>query len=211
MANQRPIRRGKFPRFRRGRRRPQRWIEGNSAISATEQPCTVQGSLFGCEPGTPIRVLLAGDSDWEWADSNEVLVDRVVGTLTFRFFVQQEAASTTSVPFMIRYGVLALEETEDTYPTIDLYDREALEEFQWMWIDQFSVSGREWQQYDDPEDPSTGFMLGTIDQKVDIATRRKLGKKDRVVLYAQFHFMGGNETNVRSFQVVPLLRTIIQS
>lgn len=210
MANQRPIRRAPFPRFRRRRRRPQRWIEGNSAISATEFPCTVQGSLVQCLPDTPVRVLLDGDADWEWADRSEVVVDRIVGSLTWRLFMDNEPGPTV-VPFLVRYGVLALEETEDTYPTIDLFDREAIEEYQWMWIDQFSVSGMNNVQYDDPNDPATAFVLTTYDTKLDIATRRKLGKKDRVVLYAQFHYMGGNETNVHSIQVVPLLRTIIQS
>lgn len=212
MANQRPIRRAPFPRFRRRKRRPQRWIEGNSGISATEDPCTVQGSLIECVPDTPVRVLLDGDQDWEWADRSEVVVDRIVGTLSFRFFMDASGGSTLP-PFMIRFGILALEETEDTYPTIDLYDRESLEEYQWMWIDQFTITpGKDAAlQFDDPAVPTTVYILGSKDEKIDVATRRKLGKKDRVVLYSQFHFMGGSESATRSMQVIPLLRCIIQS
>lgn len=181
MANQRPIRVPPHARrrWRRGPQRPRRWIEGNSHQAANEICVfdTTNGVL--CDPGTP-RVLLAGDSDIEWADRSEVRCDRLLGQLTWHAW-NLVTSPVDIAPWVVRFGVLAVEETDGLFQSIDLFDRESLEEYQWMWL--YQTIG-EASFYWNPElTQQLHYQQENI--PIDIATRRTMGKKDSIVLYSQ--------------------------
>lgn len=189
MANQRPIRTPRTPRWRRGRFTPRktarRWIDCNSSRASETGLCDLNASFVDCDDTNsyqPLAILLDGDADWDWADSSEVRVDRIIGSLSW-YHAFTAAASGATIgqppPITMRWAVLATEENHTTTPNIDLFDPENLEEYQWMWlsdsIGNLSHAGNSLWQYNT--------------ESVDISTRRSLGKKDRVLLYAQYKYL----------------------
>jgi hypothetical protein len=121
--------------------------------------------------------LLYGDTDWDWADDSEVLIERIVGTLSLFASIGTPAIEGGHPkPLVFRLGFLACEELEDgTQPALDLWDPEALEEYQWMWLKQLTVG-----------DVSGGNFRGAKDVDIDLRNRRKLGKRDGIYLYIQW-------------------------
>lgn len=205
MANNRPIRTPRSPRWRRGkffpRRAPVRWIDCNSH---QRDECGISPTNIACEPQASPRELLVGDLDFDWSDRNEVLVDRIVGTITFN--VQSFATNNIPYPTIVRFGILATEETDRVYNPIDLFDPESLEEYQWMWLQQLSIP----YNGENIDGDTTVRSDAIIDVPLDIHTRRKIGKKDSVVLYAQ---VVGNVTTAINFEgnYSYLLRAVIKS
>lgn len=211
MANQRPIRRPPIPRWKRGRRRPVRWIEGNSHNSNLATCVFDTVNDMQCEPQTP-RVLLDGDSDFEWADRNEVRVDRIVGTLSWRGDIYEPGLTAGGPPpAVVRFGIIAIEEAEGVFPFINLFDREALEEFQWMWL--YQSMGNV--QYDAAVAEGQQIVKQYEDVRLDIRTRRSIGKKDAIVLYSQFAYLSDQPLAAGTVglnpQYVHSLRCIIRS
>lgn len=183
MANTRPIRRGRIP-FRRGRSRlskalhPVRWLDCNSTQGVLT--CETAIGSSECDPAIAPYELLVGDLDWDWSDASEVRIDRIVGTLTWGFLFQSETNPLNlGTPFTMRFGILATEETDRVYQSIDLFDPESLEEYEWMWLGQHSVAP----QYAASE--GAWKSAHSVDIPLDVRTRRKLGKKDSVVMYSQ--------------------------
>jgi len=138
----------------------------------------MEGLEVFCGPQTP-RELLVGELDLDWLDRNESTVTRLVGTVSF----MENANSDGSfpVPTVVRFGILCTEDTDRLYQTIDLFDGESLEQFEWMWLQQLSFNTT-----------SINFAASNIYQRteskdipLDVRTRRKLGHKDSVVMYAQ--------------------------
>lgn len=213
MANQRPIRRPPIPRWRRGRRRPVRWIDAASSRTLSA-PCTTSGFDLLCDPSPP-AVLLYGDADWEWADRSEVRIDRLVGSASWRSASVYPADTGfpvgEPVPWIVRIGVLAVEDTDTTYPVLDLFDPEVLEEYQWMWL--YSSTGNHSYNF-----TSAAEALSQLNQwdniPMDIRTRRSLGKKDSVLLYAQTSLLSSVSTAGTNYLMPRLswqLRSIIRS
>jgi len=201
MANQRPIRRGRFPRFRRGRRRPTKWLDANSSTVLDTNICWPDVISPQCEPTAPV-VLISGDIDLDIFDS-DVTFDRLVGNLNLTGYIASEA---TAESLWYRFGILAVEDTDGLYQTIDLWDRESVEEYEWMWIEERIV-------------PRTGFFtaagsalqLFDLSIPLDIKTRRKLGKKDAIVLYSQIKDFIGAGSAVISINQSHLMRAIAMS
>jgi len=155
-----------------------------------------------CEPQLP-RELLVGDLDFDWADANEVLVDRIVGTVSLN--VQSFSSNNIPYPVIFRFGVLATEETDRVYQTIDLFDPESLEEYSWMWLQQVSVN------YNGVYVPADQTVRSDaiVDVPLDISTRRKIGRKDSIVMYCQ---AVGNVATAENFitKMSYLLRAVIK-
>jgi len=188
MANQRPIRTPRNPRWRRGRftprGRPARWLDASFQNSGDqcgiELPFAVE-----CEPTTPAE-LLVGELDLDWLDRNDARIDRIVGTISWF----EEASNTGSQPrgTVVRFGILQTEDTDRLYQTIDLFDSESLEQFEWMWLQQFSFNNNSYIFND--QDPDTFVRSASVDIPLDIRTRRKIGHKDSIVLYVQRRLIG---------------------
>lgn len=180
MANQRPIRRGRFPRWRRGRRRPVRWIDGNSNILSIAE-CAVDSVPIVCTPSDP-RELLVGDLDIDWSDKSEVTISRIVGSITLAGNSGRSATGLLPYGVLVRLGILVTEDTDRVYNAIDLGDPESLEEFEWMWLHNQILDVRAGHTL-----PSTETLHETTyaNVPVDIRVKRKLGKKDSLLLYGQ--------------------------
>lgn len=211
MANNRPIRRGRIP-FRRGGRwmgkskLSTRWIDGNSSRAVTGQ-CPMDGKDLFCDPDESPTQLLYGDADWDWADNNEVRIDRILGTISWDYVNQHTGTEAVCpIPVAVRLGILAVEETAGSAPTIDLFDPENLEEYEWMWL--YHSSGV-------LTCGGSTHLRQNDNISVDTRTRRKLGKQDSVWLYGQFKFNssidGGCVGLGRTPRVHWMLRTIIRS
>lgn len=188
MANTRPIRRGRVP-FRRGRRwtssapkLSRRWLDANSSRDQAI-PCTLGGKDLQCdEPdGAPVQ-LLYGDTDWDWADNSEVRIDRILGTISWDSWLGSSSLTAGDPPpVVVRLGIIATEEDGAVPPTLDLFDPEYLEEYQWMWL--YSSQGHHSATADGG---LVRIQYDNID--LDVRTRRTLGKKDSVWLYGQFKY-----------------------
>jgi len=174
MANQRPIRRPPTPRWKRGRGRPVRWLQ--ASFVATD--CTTEGFDVPCEPVTPAE-LLVGELDMPQLDRNSFRIDRIVGTLSFYGHAFRDG--TAAYPYLVRFGILAVEDTNRLYQSIDLWDPESVEEYEWMWIEQFTPTA----EYVTNDAGLGELAIMKHDIKLDIRTRRSLGQKDSIVLYAQ--------------------------
>lgn len=213
MANTRPIRRGRIP-FRRGKRwlskalHPVRWLDCNSSQGNPLLQCEQTTHDQLCTPQAPLE-LLVGDLDWDWSDASEVRIDRIVGTLSWSVRFQSDASDLGSgAALMLRFGILATEETDRVYQTIDLWDPESIEEYEWMWLGQHTLAP-DWDGLE-----AIWKSSKSIDIPLDVRTRRKLGKKDSVVLYTQVKRMSDTAPgDVISFNsnVAWMLRAIIRS
>jgi len=179
----------------RAPKRPVRWIEGNSSSGAEPLPTvssfaftpTLDTSLWPTAGGTEI---VFGDDDLDWMDANEATVERVVGDIDVLGFFIQTGSTVLATP-LVRMGLLSVQEVEDisTWVPPSLWDREAVEEYEWMWL---------WQSHLDitnPPTPATNQQSPGGDNiwfwscptvHIDLHVRRKIGKKDHLVLLGQF-------------------------
>lgn len=211
MANRRPIRTAPPARWRwrRGKRLPRRWLDGNSSRQ-TELGCGQEVFDLGCDPASPLRTLFYGDTDWDWADSSEVLVDGIIGRFHWdALSLTTQAGELIWHPQTIRLGVLAVEDS-DVPPTIDLFDNEVREEFEWMYL--YSAIGNISAVWDPNMDNHVRTQYEDID--VNIRTRRKLGKKDGIYLYGQTRLHSDTVITDTTFRLPVLstdLRAIIKS
>lgn len=191
MANQRPINRRPFrrPPWRRSAAaRPRKWIEANSHGSMALEFCTLETTNITCEPTTP-RVLLAGDLDIEWADKDEVRVDRILGTVNVTSWYTFQSASPFVGEFyapVIAFGLLAVEATDTLFQTIDLFDRESVEEYEWMWLERRQMVSDSQLGWNTENSDWVFNSCLSLSMDWDVKTRRTMGKKDSVVLYSQF-------------------------
>lgn len=187
---------------------PIRWLDANSTQGIVET-CGVQPIFLACEPMAVPVELLVGDQDWDWSDTSEVRIDRLVGTMSWNYAYSNNATNQPTLPLIMRFGILATEDTDRVYQAIDLFDPESLEEFQWMWLDQRTA-------WDQPivrgTAPEFHQYTGSIDIPLDVRTRRKLGKKDSVVLYAQTKLVAPAPVDFTvNSSLTWLLRSIIRS
>lgn len=210
MANQRPIRRGRFPRFRRGRRRPTRWIDANS--TQINAPCTTEVVELSCDPAGGPRELLVGDLDIDWSDKSEVTIQRIVGSILLSGISNRTTptAGGLILPYavMVRMGILVVEDTDRVYNAIDLGDPESLEEYEWMWLHNTLLEASP--IYVSSDELVTSITRAVV--PVDIGVKRKLGKKDSLVLYAQHALHAATPTSFL-FQTFlsEQLRTVLSS
>lgn len=190
-----PIRRRpwKRPPWKKTRRN-RRWNELN-AIPALD-PCVFIPAAAVCSSDDPslrrlgMQELWDGDIDAEYADASEVLLERIVGDIDVRgVTIASTPEGEWALP-CLRMGLLAVEEVETvaSYDPPNLWSREDLEEFQWLWLWQTWFPG------------FTGTQASTIpgqsvyygdSNHLDIRVRRSLGKKDHIVLLAQYAVQGG--------------------
>lgn len=185
--NRRPWRR---PPWRRAAKRPVRWLDANSNRTLEPPWYTAGGPSPLPNQG---KVLLWGDDDLEWMDSNEVLLMRLVGSISYGFTVESRPTDTfwgIYGPPVLRAGILVCEELDSQggRPTLDLFDPEVLEEYEWMWLHQAG----EYTAGSQIANGSSVFNAYRTDIPLDLRVRRKLGKKDAVVLYNQWGFPTAN-------------------
>lgn len=139
---------------------------------------------LGPEPDNG-SVLFWGDDDLEWMDVNECRLDRLVGTITVAMQVAQFTTNGYGPP-LCRLGLLLVEEIEDqgSRPGIDLFDPESIEEYEWMWLSHIG----EYEYGGDYIVDTQAYTRHRRDVALDTHNRRKLGKKDALVLYHQWGF-----------------------
>jgi len=218
MANQRPIRRGKIPFFRR-KKRPTRWLGYSQAavgndgeVDSLLVPLASTSTL-----NPPILVVIDGGADVApWADETEVTLDRVVGSILTQFVRVLDPGTPNLVEEMhqafCRYGLLVAEETEEGAPppAVNLFDSDVVEAYEWMWIQDVV-----------PEESSTSIVMGDDSvvttnltrTPLDVRVRRKIGPKDQLLLYGALARMElGFTTNSFFFaRALPNLREIVMS
>jgi len=203
MANNRPINRNPFRRRPwRGRRtnRTGRWVDCNSTALVPGEDCRVESTNFVCAVQDPnamvggTKVLLTGDFDMEWADRGEVRVDRVVGD------IQVSSRSVASqnewyLP-MLRIGLLLVEEVQDIAAWVppNLFLQEDLEEFEWMWLWQPDLEVQppllNPQGASGQESPQFSGFRNWDSTHLDLRVKRKLGKKDHLVMLCHAASLG---------------------
>jgi len=169
--------------------RPVRWIEGNSAhggeplpvVSAFPFSPSLDTSLWPTAGGTE---LIFGDDDLDWMDKNEATIERVVGDITVACSFLASDLENIQANVFYRLGLLVVEEVEDisTWVPPSLWDRESVEEYEWMWLLQDAV---DLFQRDTTVSPMR-FFSETKTHHLDSHIHRKLGKKDHLVLLGQF-------------------------
>lgn len=223
MANRRGIR---APRqnWRRGRRRPSRWIDCNSTQASAG--AVGAGSII-IQAGTPAesaagyRELVVGDIDTEWADANEVLVERVVGdismsgydilsSLTDETELLALAQSWVSMGPLTRIGLVVVEDVDDSETSItvpSLFEFDDVQDTEWMWLFQLGSPNETHVQVDETND--AGVRMWTHDLHIDVRVKRKLGRRDRLLLVHEFALRGAAFLGEHSVSVHPLLRCLV--
>jgi len=202
-------------------RRPVRWIEGNSAGGAVNVPLitnffnfspTIDVSTWPVGGGTE---LIFGDDDLDWMDDTEATIERVVGDISLSgFYAKTDSGDPDIYHVYTRMGLLTVEEVEDIAAWVppSLWDREAVEEYEWMWMRQDMLR----------PSPSTGYPVTfgmnqawffSLEETIhiDLHVRRKLGKKDHLVLLAQFGTGALLEGGVLSVTGTHLLRVLFKT
>lgn len=164
------------------RKQNRRWIDCNSHLGDSLLGTIGYTQIF-VPPGQP-RELLVGDLDMDWSDKSEVTVQRILGNLSLWMLSETDpdnGGTAFPEPVLVRFGLLATEDTDRLYQDIDLGDPESLEEYEWMWLNQTTAEFN-W-QYEEPS--GVRRATATANYDVDVITKRKLGKKDSIVLYSQ--------------------------
>jgi len=229
MANRRNIGRGRIP-FRKGKRwisnaRPKRW--GAVTDVVVDEPIGSEGAILTVIPSAlteftegslPVETLLDGEFDVAtWADEQEVLIDRVVGTISLVGDVSRsETVFIFPPPAIVRLGIVVHEDktadlTADD-PRRKLFDQNDLQETEWMWLKQVTLCSSEdsLSQGESLTQPYAYQVAMDID--IDLRNRRKLGQRDQLFLYAQYVFpnftsgLGGAYVwNVRISQMLRII------
>lgn len=193
-------------------RRPVRWIEGNSSAGVEELPettsftltPTLDTSLWPTAGGTE---LIFGDDDLDWMDKNEATIERVVGDISLVGFGLYDSPLNIVTQAYYRLGILVVEEVEDisTWVPPSLWDREAVEEYEWMWLKQGLLK------------PAFAPLV-TADYRLwyndelhlDLRVKRKMGKKDHLVILGQFGLGGTPLVGTVGFTCSHLLRVLFK-
>lgn len=161
-----------------------RWIECNSTNSVDECSYLNRGISCGVTPPSLSRtILLDGDADIEWADRNEVRIDRVVGNINVAMQTRIEGGTGNWQEPTFRLGILLHEEVEDLAELgpIDLWDRESVEEYEWLWL----WEGMSETHFTLNLGTENHRIFGRVHVPIDLRVKRKMGKKDLLVLYHQ--------------------------
>lgn len=174
-------------------KRPTRWIDANSNPASD---CQYIGDAISCLP-TIGKDLIFGDLDMDWSDKSEVTLSRLVGNLSWTC----SSSTTQVVPLsvergipnqrvLVRAGILVREEVDAFAGTdpIDLFDPESIEEYEWMWLNQHQVlfHGDGWYS---PSGLPNELVITSVSQwdvDLDLRVKRRLGKKDHLVLFRQW-------------------------
>lgn len=218
MANQRGIRRGKIPFRARRRRRPTRWIDCASASILNlgppepgEPDTFVPGQLSNLtvglmgESGTQgaaqsAAELIVGDGDTWWADDNEVRVERIVGNLTFEASARAtylDLIGNANLRFkqmlvpVVRFGLLVVAEEDEEVVALppSLHEHDDLEETQWLYLYQGTGgTGIQW-TYEETEIWVVRHCIWDV--PIDIRVKRKLSRRDRLVMVYEHGFLAG--------------------
>lgn len=233
MANQRPIRAPRG-RWRRGRRRPVRWIDALSAplvfseLGNAEPGALGGGSIFPAGFGVTAgdlysvsyRELIVGDIDTEWADANEVVLERLVGDIHVR------GVESVGVPpedtiishwnelsTLVRMGIVLIEDVDEQTATDQkppsLWSADDLADGEWLWLWQLG-SPQENHVYIDETDEVVQ-RVWCHDYHLDLRVKRKLGRRDRLVLCHEFAVPAPTLVGTHSVSVYPLLRQLVSS
>jgi len=159
-------------------KRPVRWIDANSNTSGAEE-CEVTPSQVTCTPAGP-RELVAGRIDLEYSDRNEATLVRLVGNIDIGWLSLIDGGGNWALP-LFRLGILLVEEQEaGGSPTLNLFDTDTLERYEWLWLHQ---------ELGKPivvPFGATNQIRGTVHIPVDLRVKRKAGRRDLLVLYRQF-------------------------
>lgn len=210
--NRRPWRRKPWSR---GTKREARWVDANSVVS---DECITGSGAITCDTGlvggnrSTVRELLVGEIDLEWSDSNEVLHERIVGSIavvcsSLLPFIAENPI-TVEAP-LVRLGLLTVEEASPEAAdlpdlgAISLWDNDHLQRFEWMWLHQtigdphYSIDG------------DSMWRISSVDVPVDVRSRRKLGRADRLILLASFSVTTAGSFYNHNANIWPMLRSVV--
>lgn len=179
-----------------------RWIDCNSHLFST---CESTVTNISCAPGDP-RELLVGDLDMDWSDKSEVTLARIIGDISLRGTVRNDGPTTYPLPLLVRFGLLVTEDTDRLYQAIDLGDPESLEEYEWMWLKEQIIP---YDLYTFSEASGNSEIAGVVSIPLDTTVKRKLGKKDSLVLYSQMASQGSLNNLSFSAQYTYQLRCVM--
>jgi len=208
-ANNRPIR-TRPP----GRRRPVRWIDAFSANSVSNDGTVTAGSIGPSVASSTqwYRELVVGDIDTEWADANEVVVERLVGSVGLACGSVLEAtlpyaASNRLLP-ICRLGLLVVEDVDEgaAFSPPSLWQTDDIQDGEWMWLHQV----RAWDKPHIIWDGADVWMLAHHDIRIDLRVKRKLGRRDKLVLCHDFRYVG-NMPSLATVDVQPYLRCLVST
>lgn len=192
MANRRPIR---APRqgWRKGRRRPTKWIDCYSTGGRV-------GDLWEGFPWAPLvapvanaaqptaREIIAGDIDTAVLDRQEVTITRIVGDIQFytRSVIAVENPLDAVLPPVVRLGVVVEEDSGESSSTSshelhNLWNPTGIQTMEWMHLQQV-----DWQETWSETIDVYAQRSFHASVHLDIRTRRKLGKSDRCWLIMSY-------------------------
>lgn len=216
-----------------GRKRPVRWIDAFSAPGAstiteagadpTPNPGVVDaGGIYPFTSFTSVdwRELVVGDLDTEWADANEVVVERLVGDIRVagrELFSSVDnlvslAPRWIGMPPLVRMGIVLVEDVDDAASSYDppsLWQPDDLADGEWLWLWQLGSPNEAHMQLD--EGASTALRVWTHDYHLDLWVKRKLGRRDRLVLCHEWAHVGPTFSGDRAIDVQPLLRCLVST
>lgn len=205
MANQRPINRRPWRKKPWGKKRPTRW---NAAFTGytPEVGAGIEGVNVlnvGASPLVPpIFTLVSGQVDVEpWADEQEVTLDRLVGTLSFK--AQWDVGAGAAGPYL-RVGILLHEEVSQgvDLPELNLFEQETWEDYEWLWLWSGTMPIIVTSNNGDT-------LVALKEFELDIKNRRKIGQSDELVVYAQS--ADGDGWALSTVIAVQAIRTILMS
>lgn len=182
----RPINRRPWRRKPWAKRRSTRWIELN-CTNITE-PCVMPNIPILCTSEDPdvrqVQDMWYGDDDMEYADDNTVLLERIVGSVNIGALALFDGEGNFSLP-NVRMGILAVQEIEDltSYRPPSLFVREDIEEYQWLWMYETNSLAQAWTTVGFPN--NNGVRYG-VHLDLDLHVKRKLSKKDHLVLLTEY-------------------------
>lgn len=224
MSRNRPINRRPFRRPP-WRKKPVRWVDANSAaLEPTEFNLGV-GSIT--PPGTGgiatvnYRELVVGDIDTGWSDNQDVVLERLVGDISI---MQRHLSGPLTdisndsllsgalrVFPIVRMGIVLLEDEDETATPSPpgLWTADDLRDGEWLWLKQWNSLENSHCYLDEPN--GTLLRIGSLDIHLDLRVKRKIGRRDRLVLCHEYAQVGETFEGTHAIDVQPLLRALVST
>lgn len=218
----RPINRRPFRRPPWRKRREVRWVDGNSAVVNSATGLLPAASILPVTTGEATvnyRELLVGDIDGEWADSDQVLLERLVGDIcihgrdlvpvTGEGAADIYAAGLQLMP-VVRMGLVLIEGVDEsvTAPTaVGMWENDDIADGEFLWTKQLRCASEAHVQ----SDVDNMVRIWCEDIHLDVRVKRKLGRRDRLVLIHEFTLVGSAFVGTHSIDVQPLLRAVLST
>jgi len=122
------------------------------------------------------------------------------------------ATSWITLPTLVRMGIVLVKAVDDSAAAVNppsLWEADDLADGEWLWLWQLGAPTESHVFYDSETYAVT--RMWAHDYHLDLRVKRKLGRRDRLVLCHEWVHVGSTYVGDRGIDVQPLLRCLVST